>query len=382
MLVSRIYKWPLIGGVKKWAEFLSPVKLVSLPSMQAYSLVQAVVQVLSVCLAFQERVWFLLHSVGCAVLGALMVPGMKPVACASPSTRRTHVLVTGCSSGIGRATAIELACRGYHVFASVRRQVDADSLTDEFNQCCTTKLPYAKIEPVIMDVSKSDEVKTALNQVSHSLGNLRLYAIVNNAASTAAIDTIDSVDLDQVLHVFDVNVFGVLRIIQAFLPLLQGQTNSSTPTSRIINVGSMAAWHTAVGMGIYCSSKAALEMATRALKLELSLLTHSIPVSIVSPGAINTPAWDKLDTQGAQLRTTDSLVRLGQALSFPPTHVTRNIIHALESHWPKSHYYVGYDAMVASTLSEVVVDTMLMGVYRVLAYAQGYQMPTKTLFPK
>ncbi len=117
-----------------------------------------------------------------------------------------HVLITGISTGIGRATAQELLAHGYHVLGSVRRQADAAQLQAQLGQNLT---------PLLFDVTDQAAVKAAAEQVSDMLDGQGLFGLVNNAG-TGAGGPLMSQPLEQVRRIFDVNVLGALSVTQAF----------------------------------------------------------------------------------------------------------------------------------------------------------------------
>ena len=129
--------------------------------------------------------------------------------------QRPHVLITGVSTGIGFDATRYLIARGYHVFGSVRKQADAERLKNEFPNHFT---------PLLFDVTDTAAITRAVEQVRQQIGNRGLAALVNNSGISGAAPLMH-VPLDEVRPMFEVNVFGLLQVTQAFLPLLGATRN-------------------------------------------------------------------------------------------------------------------------------------------------------------
>jgi NAD(P)-dependent dehydrogenase (short-subunit alcohol dehydrogenase family) len=179
------------------------------------------------------------------------------------------VLITGSSTGIGRACALDLAARGFKVFAAVRREEDAVRLAGEGK---------GMIEPVIMDVTRPDEIEAARQRVGGSLRGL-----INNAGISINGPT-EFLPLDQYRRQFEVNFFGQIAVTQAFMPAIR------QARGRVVFVGSAAGWVCVPFQGPYSGSKFALEALCDALRQELK--PWGIHVSLVKPGAVATPIWE------------------------------------------------------------------------------------------
>ena len=254
------------------------------------------------------------------------------------------VLVTGTSTGIGRHTALQLDQLGYRVFATVRKEQDADSIRSEASE---------KLTPLKLDVTDSSSLVQAQEIVSQEVGEQGLWGLVNNAA-VAFVSPLEFAPLDDFRGLYEVNVFGLLAITQKFLPLIR------LAKGRIINISSTASSAVAPFHGPYSSSKLALNGLTDALRLELKPL--KVKVSLIIYGSVQTPIWEKggdastqvardfppkaLELYGENLRRIrDYFNRIGKTgitteQSFIP------ILHALSAERPKPHYYVGSDALL------------------------------------
>ncbi len=188
------------------------------------------------------------------------------------------VLITGCSTGIGRDLAQRLSQAGYTVVATARQ---VDSMKD---------LPAALQLP--LDVSQPDSVKKAVAQTIAQFG--RIDVLVNNAgyAVTGALEELPE---EKVKQVFDVNVFGVVRMIQAVVPHMRKQG-----AGRIINISSIAGKMSTPANGAYSATKFALEALSDALRVELA--SFGIQVVVIEPGSIRTNFDQTVLAQGADIR--------------------------------------------------------------------------------
>jgi NAD(P)-dependent dehydrogenase (short-subunit alcohol dehydrogenase family) len=175
------------------------------------------------------------------------------------------MVVTGASTGIGAATARELARRGFHVLAGVRRDSDGEPLRS------------AGVEPVILDITDPDHVAELAARVERDPRPLR--ALVNNAGIPGA-GPIEVTPINQWRRIFEVNVFGHVAVTQALLPaLLRGG-------GRVVNITSLNGKISMAGYGPYAASKFAMEAVSDALRNELA--SHGVQVVVVEPGGVKT----------------------------------------------------------------------------------------------
>ena len=256
-------------------------------------------------------------------------------------------LVTGASTGIGHASALELASAGFTVFAGVRKESDAKRLADE------------GLLPVDLDVTDERSINAAVELV-RSRGGDRLDALVNNAG-IGMVAPIEYMPRDELRYEFDVNFFGQVAVIQSFLPLLR------QARGRIVNIGTVGS-HLSLPFGSPLNaSKAAFRALNDSLRLELR--PFGIHVSIVEPGAIRTPAIEKTlgDPDGAIGRLgPEAVARYGDALrkmmkrgyalemdGSPPEVVARVVRRAVTARHPRIAYRAGKTA-VAFTLMRAV----------------------------
>jgi NAD(P)-dependent dehydrogenase (short-subunit alcohol dehydrogenase family) len=255
---------------------------------------------------------------------------------------RTYV-VTGASSGIGRATALALADRGNRVIAGVRRDGDAAAL----------RTADARVEPVILDVTNPEHVA----QLAERTSGLPVAGLVNNAG-IAVGGPLEGLPIDAVRGQYEVNVLGTVRVTQAVLPSLRAAKG------RIVNIGSIGGRVGTPFLGPYASSKAAVRSLSAALRGELR--PWGIWVALVEPGAIDTPIWRKGE-EGApeataalpehvqrlydkQMRALVTTVRKTGRAAIPTAVVVETIEHALTARRPRAVYTVGRDARVQAAL--------------------------------
>lgn len=193
------------------------------------------------------------------------------------------VVVTGASSGIGRAAVAKAVREGAHAFASVRKETDAESLRQEFGKAVT---------PLLFDVAGEPAVRAGAAQVAEALGERKLFGLVNNAG-IAVPGPLLHLDTDEIRRQFEINLFGVHNVTRAFADLLGADANRTGKPGRIVMISSVGGQNGAPFVGPYASSKFALEGYSQSLRRELML--YGIDVIVVGPGAIATPIWDKAE---------------------------------------------------------------------------------------
>jgi NAD(P)-dependent dehydrogenase (short-subunit alcohol dehydrogenase family) len=261
-----------------------------------------------------------------------------------------NVLVTGASSGIGRAIALDLDRRGFHVFAGVRKEADGESLQKE----------SSRIEPVIVDVTDQATIDAAAKQVDS------LFGLVNNAGITVA-GPLEYLPVEEIRRQFEVNVFGQIAVTQAFLPHIRESRG------RIVFMSSVGGRvPSSPFISPYNGSKHALESFGDALRVELA--PWGIHVSLIEPGSIATPIWDKSIDAANQLKDRlppEAFERYGEAMDkveklaratgkrgIPPEKVAEKVAHALLSGRPNPRYMVGADAKIQTVASALLSDRM------------------------
>jgi NAD(P)-dependent dehydrogenase (short-subunit alcohol dehydrogenase family) len=262
-----------------------------------------------------------------------------------------HAVVTGASTGIGRATTLGLAARGFHVFATVRRPADADALTAAAGD---------RLTPLILDVTEREQIAQAVETVRAHVGQGGLDALVNNAGVGLAWP-LELVPLDAFRAQLVVNVDGQLAVTQAFLPLIR------QATGRVIMIGSIGDRITMPFAGPLTASKHALLALTEALRLELA--PWNIRVVLVEPASIRTDAVGKLERDaetalqqfgsegralyGAAYQAMIARALAREARGSPPDVVAAAVVRAIESPSPKARYLVGKDARLLAMVAKL-----------------------------
>ena len=262
------------------------------------------------------------------------------------------VLVTGASTGIGRATALHLAEKGYRVFAGIRKQKDADSLTEAAS---------GNLTPITLDVSKAGHIEAAEKKVRRAVGKEGLYGLVNNAGIGDG-GPIEFVPIEDFKRVIDVNLTGQVAMTQAFLPLIR------RATGRIVFITSIGGKIATPFMSPYHASKFGLEAVADSLRREVK--PWGIEVIVIEPGNIATEIWRKggesADAQrdkappeaerlyGSQMTRFEEVLREADTRGIEPVKVGKTIRRALEARRPRTRYLVGTDAKVARNVERVL----------------------------
>lgn len=195
------------------------------------------------------------------------------------------IVVTGASTGIGRAAVARAAREGAHVFASVRKQGDTDALKAEFGEAVT---------PLLFDVGDEAAVNAGAAKVAEALGRRRLFGLVNNAG-IAVPGPLLHLDTQDLRRQFEINLFGVHTVTRAFAPLLGADPDRTGSPGRIIMISSVGGQNGSPFVGPYSASKFALEGYSQSLRRELMLF--GIDVIVIGPGAIATPIWAKAEQE-------------------------------------------------------------------------------------
>ncbi|MBV8727834.1 MAG: SDR family oxidoreductase [Candidatus Eremiobacteraeota bacterium] len=268
------------------------------------------------------------------------------VAATSPAKPRGAVLVTGTSSGIGKAIVEELAEAGFTIFATVRNEADLSAV----------ETLHARVHGILLDVTDRESVAKAAQTVEGSATPLE--GVVNNAG-IAIGGPLEYLPLDELRRQLEVNVIGSLAVTQAFLPQLRAAHG------RVIFIGSVAGRIAVPFIGPYSASKFALRAVADALRIELG--PTGVHVSLIEPGSVRTPIWrkgretratleERLGTEGAAhygdalravMRQTEQEERIG----MPPQRVARAVLRALTSRRPRAHYMLGAPARIGAILS-------------------------------
>jgi NAD(P)-dependent dehydrogenase (short-subunit alcohol dehydrogenase family) len=273
------------------------------------------------------------------------------------SRRGKYVVVTGVSSGIGYATALELVERGYHVFGSVRKAEDGQRLQDALG---------LEFTPLLFDVTDIEAIEAAADLVEDTIGSATLAGLVNNAGIAVA-GPLMHIDIDLFREQIEVNVIGTLAVTQAFLPLLSPQEEVDEPPGRIVNISSVSGHTGYPFLGPYAASKHALEALSDSLRREMML--YGIEVILIVSGAVQTPIWEKGALNDPEMyRETDYYEALNQMRStllgvgengMPVGRVSRTIVTALEAAKPRTRYILTNSWWMGWMLPRWLPDRML-----------------------
>jgi NAD(P)-dependent dehydrogenase (short-subunit alcohol dehydrogenase family) len=254
------------------------------------------------------------------------------------ATDQKYVVVTGVSSGIGRAIALDLITAGYTVFGSVRRIEDASALVEQGK---------GQFIPLLFDVTDDDGIDRAVAEVKQQVGSAGLAGLVNNAGINVSGPFLHQ-PAEQFRQIIEINFLGLVAVTRAFLPLLgaEGHVPRAQP-GRIINIGSVQGIFAVPFMSAYASSKHAIEGFAQALRREM--IPYGISVSTIEPNFTKSDIFAKAATDSAKYRYEGTryeevLVQFNAGLASeeakakPASSVTRKVLHALESPRPRPRY--------------------------------------------
>ncbi|MGH7659906.1 MAG: SDR family oxidoreductase [Vulcanimicrobiaceae bacterium] len=254
------------------------------------------------------------------------------------------VVVTGASSGIGLATATLLAGRGYTVYGGVRTEDAASRLTTH----------DSRIRPLQLDVCDEHSITEAARAIP---ADFDLAGVVNNAGIAVA-GPLEHVTAAELRLQFEVNVVGPLAVTQAFLPRLRASRG------RVIFVGSISGRFAVPFIAPYSASKFALRALADAMRNELA--PAGVSVSLIEPGSVKTPIWEKgreaqrhlwerlsedaRATYAGALHAVVHQAEREERSGIAPEAVARAIAHALSARRPRAHYLVGTPARIGSLI--------------------------------
>jgi NAD(P)-dependent dehydrogenase (short-subunit alcohol dehydrogenase family) len=276
------------------------------------------------------------------------------------------IVITGSSSGFGRCTTLELAKRGWHVFATVRKEADRESLLAEAaEQNCQENLT-----PLLCDITHEDQVTALVQQVEDQLRTrsggqetLRLDALLNNAGSAYG-GPVELMSMDDIRSQFDLNVFAQMAVTKAFLPLLKAGH------ATIIYVSSISGRISVPVTGVYSSSKFALEGLSDALRIELA--PFGIHVVLIEPASSPTSIWktsiersmeslSKHKESGPYMRLLQMAEKSANQASktgFPMQKFADTVVRILSTPRPRARYGVPAWATAVMTLRRLLPDAI------------------------
>ena len=274
--------------------------------------------------------------------------------------RSKSVVITGASSGLGKAAAIRLSQLGYRVFAGVRTESSAAVLSG-------VSPSSGELIPVILDVTDADSIAQAGELVEHSCGDTGLWAVVNNAGISVCAP-LECIPMEVMRTQLEINVVGAIAVSQRFLPLLRATGG------RIVNVSSGIANIAPAYSAPYAAAQFAKEGLSDALRRELRPL--GVRVSVIQPGLVYTPIWSKIRESADEILAAapaDVLeIYRARFSAFLSTNEVRAqaskttaadyadaVAAAVAATRPKTRYRVGADSWTSALARRVVSDRMM-----------------------
>ena len=255
-------------------------------------------------------------------------------------------LVTGASSGIGKAIAQAFVAKGYIVYATARQP---EALTG-----------MQGIRPLVLDVTQEDSMVQAVQTIAAEQSSIDV--LVNNAGF-ALNGPVEELSLTEVRNEFETNVFGLVRMTQLVLPIMRANHQG-----HIINIGSIGGTFTAPGAGAYHASKYAVEAFTDALRFEVR--TFGIKVTLIQPTGVHTPFFTKLTETLPQtgddspyayfkqrfVQTTNRMFAGRMYGLIEANDVANVVVHAAQSRRPRTRYKVGVSAHLYYYMHRLLSD--------------------------
>jgi len=258
------------------------------------------------------------------------------------------VVVSGASTGIGAAAVELLAARGFVAFAGVRTAADKERLA----------ALHPNILPILLDVTSAESIEAAAAEVRGS--GMEVTGVVSNAG-IAIGGPLETLPIDDLRRIFEINVFGALAMVQAFLPMLPENRG------RVVFIGSISGRLATPYVGPYSASKFALRALSDSMRVELA--PTGITVSLIEPGSVKTPIWQKGRDNQAQLfenlgenprphyrRALESVVEATnneEKGGMPVEIVSEAIYHALTDAKPRHQQILGTPAKMGNIIASL-----------------------------
>jgi NAD(P)-dependent dehydrogenase (short-subunit alcohol dehydrogenase family) len=267
------------------------------------------------------------------------------------------VLITGASTGIGRASALRLDAAGWRVFAGVRREDDAASLREAGSE---------RLSPLILDVTDAAQIAAGADTIAAELGEGGLDGLVNNAG-IAVMGPLETLPIDDFRRQIEVNLTAHVAVTQAIMPAIR------RAGGRVVFVGSIGGRMALPFGGPYHAAKYGIEAVADSLRQELR--PWKIDVAVIEPGSIDTPIWERGERTADEIAerapaTQEALygetierfrkaVKRTGARGIPPHKVAKAVEHALSARRPRTRYLVGADARGQALLERLLPDRLL-----------------------
>jgi NAD(P)-dependent dehydrogenase (short-subunit alcohol dehydrogenase family) len=267
------------------------------------------------------------------------------------------VLITGASTGIGRASALRLDAEGWWVFAGVRREEDAAALREVGSD---------RLEPLILDVTDKSQIAAAAERIAAEAGEAGLDGLVNNAG-IAVPGPLEALPIDDFQRQIEVNLTAHVAVTQAMLPQIR------TARGRIVFITSIGGLMAFPMFGAYHAAKFGLEAVGDVFRRELR--PWDISVSVIEPGSIATEIWDRgqneadeflarasddqVELYGKSIAAYREVARQTAARGISPEKVAKAISHALSARRPRTRYLVGADARAQALFNRLLPDRLV-----------------------
>jgi NAD(P)-dependent dehydrogenase (short-subunit alcohol dehydrogenase family) len=268
------------------------------------------------------------------------------------------ILITGTSTGVGKACALYLDKVGFKIYAGVRKQTDAADLRKEASD---------NLKTVILDVTDPVSIHNAANYIGKETGG-HICGLINNAGIGRG-GALEITPVEEIRKLFDVNVLGLLAVTQAFIPMLRNGRG------RIVNIGSTSSFLAIPGASVYSASKFAVRALTDSLRVELK--PFGLFVILVAPGAVESAIWEKGKKYKEELRKSIKpdvadlyapLKKFGDRLNekitkIPAVEVAKVVAGIFSTKRPKAYYLVGNDAKgaaMAARLPKGILDWIIL----------------------
>jgi NAD(P)-dependent dehydrogenase (short-subunit alcohol dehydrogenase family) len=267
-----------------------------------------------------------------------------------------NIVITVVSTGIGYAAALRLTKASHNVFGSVRNEADAKRLQSELGE---------NYHPLIFDVTDSNAIQDAVEYVTNIVGDNGIDALINNSG-IALGGPILELPVDIFRKQFEVNIFGIISVTQAFSKLL-GAYKGATHNGKIIMISSVAGKRSYPFVGPYSASKHALEGMSDALRRELML--YDIDVILVEPGPVKTDIWKKTpnlenniflksDFEPA-LRKFNGMIKIFEKKGLDADVIAKRIEKIIISNSPKTRYVLSPNKLRDYILPGLLPDRWL-----------------------
>ncbi|PRY39541.1 SDR family oxidoreductase [Umezawaea tangerina] len=264
------------------------------------------------------------------------------------------VLISGASTGMGAAAARELAGRGYHVLAGVRREEDGAALRT------------GNLEPVVLDITDAEQIDAVAARIANDPAGRPLRAVVNNAG-IAINAPVEVLSMPEWRRQFDVNFFGHVAVTKAVLPALHASGG------RVVNISSIGGRVAMPTYGAYAGAKFAMEAMSDALRRELE--PHGVQVVVVEPGGVRTEMTGRgveraekvlasmspvnAARYGGLLRAIINQANAFTASGLPAAKAALVIAEATTAKRPRSRYTIGRDAAFLTRVARFAPDRAL-----------------------